>query len=950
MPRPLRISLIILLALVLLLGGAMLLAESQWARHQLESRVSQRLDGRQVEVGTLDIDWGFPLGVTLEDVQVDNPDWAGHDHMLTLERLELGLDVGALLQGNLALEQLALQQPVVHLARREDGTTNWAALKSDEPKKDRSIIQPQAIQVGDGRLTYEDARLDLQVQADYATSAGDDGQRRIEVEGQGRWRGRPLAFTAVGDPPGEALAEDAPYALQAEGELGQLRARFEGQTRDLLKLEALDGQLSLSAPASAELPEAMRPSALRIPGFELQAHLTRREQRWALQDVDLRSGEARLNGALVYEQGETPRFDLRLDANQLDLDRWGVTALLESEPEPDAAPPPPSAEQPLASARERLAGLLEPLRRYRGEVDVDIGRLAYGGTALDDLVLQGRLDEGRLRIERLGLGQGEGQLTVEAGLDLRSQPLTGSLDARIEQIDLGQALAPFGYPELGTLDGRLQASLTEQALQLRDTRLRYDAPAQALSLAVNARTEGVDGLQVEGHGSRHEIPFRFDLALGPLPQLFAAGKPYPVAGTLASRDTRFEIEGSLSEPLELAAADLRFTLEGPDPSRLSPLLGRELPTFGAYRAEGHLLWEAPLLRVQNLQATFGDSDVSGDVRLRLQGQPMLWATLHSRRLALADLRQTPGKLITDKDPQDADLFPDKPWKLEGLRRFDADVVYRADTLVARRIPLQGVELTLSLEQGRLTLDPMTLGIGGGSASGQLTLDARQDPLTARVGLTLQGVNLSPLLRSADLPQVARDTAGTLGGKVDLQGTGGSMDALMASLDGKLELAVSRGRLDWLAVELLGLDAGESLLRLLGDQEQVPMQCGYARLEADDGLARLAQFFVATSDSNFTGGGRIDLAAERLDLQIEAHPKDPSLFSSDSPIRLQGTLGDPQVSLASGELLASGVASVVGALVAPPLAILPWVELGLGEGAGIGCRKALEAFEQEAERD
>lgn len=177
-----------------------------------------------------------------------------------------------------------------------------------------------------------------------------------------------------------------------------------------------------------------------------------------------------------------------------------------------------------------------------------------------------------------------------------------------------------------------------------------------------------------------------------------------------------------------------------------------------------------------------------------------------------------------------------------------------------------------------------------------------------------------------------------------------MDALMASLDGKLELAVSRGRLDWLAVELLGLDAGESLMRLLGDQEQVAMQCAYARLEADNGLARLAQFFVATSDSNFTGGGTLDLAAEHLDLQIEAHPKDPSLFSSDSPIRLQGRLGAPQVSLASGELLASGVASVVGALVAPPLAILPWVELGLGEGAGIGCRKALEAFEQEVERD
>ena len=149
----------------------------------------------------------------------------------------------------------------------------------------------------------------------------------------------------------------------------------------------------------------------------------------------------------------------------------------------------------------------------------------------------------------------------------------------------------------------------------------------------------------------------------------------------------------------------------------------------------------------------------------------------------------------------------------------------------------------------------------------------------------------------------------------------------------------------LAVELLGLDGGEAALAALADDDQVPMNCTYLRFDSTDGIAKLEQFFISTTDSNITGGGTIKLDSERLNLAFEAHAKDISLFSGNSPVELQGTLSNPQVSVVTGELAARAVASVVGALVAPPLAILPWLEAGLGEGSGVGCRKALNEFEQ-----
>lgn len=124
-----------------------------------------------------------------------------------------------------------------------------------------------------------------------------------------------------------------------------------------------------------------------------------------------------------------------------------------------------------------------------------------------------------------------------------------------------------------------------------------------------------------------------------------------------------------------------------------------------------------------------------------------------------------------------------------------------------------------------------------------------------------------------------------------------------------------------------------------------MSCGYLRFDADAGIAHLERFFVSTQDSNLTGGGQIDLGTERLKLAFDAHAKDFSLLSGQAPIQLHGTLRDPQVEVITDTLVARGLASVLGAIVAPPLAILPWLEPGFGEGSGMGCDKALKQFER-----
>ena len=934
MAKAAKIIGIVLAALVLLVVIAAVLVQSQWAREKIEAQLSQRLDGRAVEIGSLDIEWGFPLGISVGDVEIANPEWAKHPYMLKLDAMQAKLDVGALLTGNLNLQSLELDHPQIHLVRQADGRSNWAALTGSESDSSESPIQPETIRIQNGQLTYRDAKLNAQLTLDIATTDKGPGQRQLSIEGTGNLQDKPLTLSLTGEPPSRALASGAAYAVKLDAQLGEIQAHFNGEAKQLPQLDALQGTLTVSAPDSAELMSFDNP-AIDVPAFEFNTQVQRDGQRWALQNMDLKTGESHITGSLVLARGDTPELTAQLQGNTLDLDRWGVMRLLDSAQGGTQS----QAKSDEQSLQQRAQNLLQPLRRYRGELDLSLGQLLYGDAALRDIVLKGSLAEQRLEIERLHAAQGEGAISASGSLDLTKNSLSGTVDLSVEQLDLGRALAPLGYPKLGTLDGELHTRLAQNSARLSDTHLRYENPTRDLRVEVDA-TSTDSGVQLTGDAWRNEVPLQFELKVGALEELFD-DQPYPIEGTLKSRESHLTVKGTVTDPLQLKAADLAVSLEGPNPANLNPLTGLSLPSLVGYQLSGQLLWENQQLRLQDLRANWGDSDLSGDVRLSLRGRPMLWANLHSDTLDTADLK-APG---TPTDPTDGQVFSSEPLGLDALRGRDAIVRYEADTVLAKDIPLNAVDFKAELDEGVLVVEPLQLAIGKGKANGQLRLDVRPQQPTGELHLDITSVNLSPILREADLSKVAQDSAGTIGGLLDVTFEGQSLGEMAANLDGKLELAMSGGKLDMLAVELLGLDAGEAALAALAASDQVPMNCTYLRFDSTEGTAKLEQLFISTTDSNITGGGTIKLDSERLDLAFEAHAKDISLFSGNSPVQLQGTLSDPQVSVVTGELAARAVASVVGALVAPPLAILPWLEAGLGEGSGIGCRKALDEFER-----
>lgn len=964
MAKPVRIVLIILGTLVLLLVLAMVVVQTQWAKGMVEDQISQSLDGRDVSIGELDISFGFPLGIRVEDVSVANEPWAEHEQMLTLAEGEVDVNVGPLLTGNISLARVNLNQPVIHLARREDGSSNWDALTAEDDEEEPADFQIDEITISGGELTYQDAALDANVALTFATSGETEGEHHLEVTGQGQFQGNPVELDIQGAAPSEALDDDSPYAITLDGRVGDIQVNFDGRARDLQKFEGLQGQLDFSAPEDADLGSLVGQPQLSIPSLDVQAQIRQSDDRWTLEDIDTRAGDSQLTGSIAVEQGEVPRFEVNLELDQLDLDRWGVIDMLQNME-------PQEAEADDRPFTERLAEQLQVLQDYAGTLDLSVGQLSYAEQTLSNLRLQAQLEEGRLDLQEFRIGQGEGEMTAKGWIDSGPDPFTADLQAQAEQINLGQALAPFGMADLGVLTGQLNTRFENEALEIDDSELRYDAPAQNLSLQATLASRDIPdsdtrGIRLEGSGERNDQPFDFDLTAGPLLDLNQPDEPYPLQGTFSTGDTSARIDGTVTQPLELNAFDLQVSMEGPDPANLNALTGLELPPMPAYEADAQVLWEDDLLRVSNLQASFGRSDLSGDIRYRAADRPMLWATLHSRRLDVDDLLSLMEEIETDVDSErDRNgevrakvrvekqppgkrnkLFSAEPFELELMRSVDAEVRYQADHLISNQIPMDDVRVELTLDEGVLSVDPLRIGVGGGDVVTVGRLDGSGDLMQGNLDVSMTQVGLRPLLRSIDEDEAAESNAGVLGGKSELRFQGNSMEQLMASLDGTLEMAVSGGQLDMLVVEILGLHVGGALVTALTDSEEVPLQCAYLRLESQDGVADLEQFLIATTETNFTAQGKIDLNREYLELALESHPENLKIFSIDSPVELEGQLTDLQVNVIDAGVIARGAASIAGALISPPLAILPWLEGLGGEDEIPGCRQVLNEYERD----
>ena len=196
------------------------------------------------------------------------------------------------------------------------------------------------------------------------------------------------------------------------------------------------------------------------------------------------------------------------------------------------------------------------------------------------------------------------------------------------------------------------------------------------------------------------------------------------------------------------------------------------------------------------------------------------------------------------------------------------------------------------------------------------------------------------LKKLDLRQFfdeknAAVTAGEFAGRIKLAGSGNSVAQILGNVDGEVVATMAGGRFSRLFIELSGIDVAEAI-PLFSSDKPVEIRCAVADFDAKDGMLTSRALVFDTSDTLVDADATVNLKTEALNVKAMAHPKDPSPLVGRTPITVGGTFANPSVGIDPSGLIARGAAAVaLGVLLTPLAAIIPFVELGLGEDSDCG---------------
>jgi len=436
--------------------------------------------------------------------------------------------------------------------------------------------------------------------------------------------------------------------------------------------------------------------------------------------------------------------------------------------------------------------------------------------------------------------------------------------------------------------------------------------------------------------------------------------PFPMEIDAAAGATRLRAHGSIASLSTLDGANAVFDLQGRNLADLYKLVGVVLPASPRYALRGQVAKKGEVWQLRDIKGMLGNSDLSGELAYdRAQKVPHLVGKLQSNLLDFEDLaplvglpeqprsaastlrpavaaaEAQPGQR-TAKKPRDPKrkVLPTTPLDLARLKAMNSEVRYTAAKVTnAKHFPLDRVSTGVNLKDGVLKLDPLNLGIAGGTVAGRLHIDSHSNPAVVEVHLNAKSLELSKMFRDV---QLTKSSFGRVHGDVDLKGRGNTTAQMLATASGNFALLMGQGQISNLLLEVVGLDGAEIIKFLFRGDQNVRLRCAASAFDVKNGLMTSRALVLDSDDTVVYGDGSINLATEAMDLYFRPYPKDTSILSLRSPLKIAGTLGAPQTGPDKGALAGRAVAALALGAINPLLALAATVETGPGENADCGA--------------
>ena len=463
---------------------------------------------------------------------------------------------------------------------------------------------------------------------------------------------------------------------------------------------------------------------------------------------------------------------------------------------------------------------------------------------------------------------------------------------------------------------------------------------------------------------------------------------FPLEVDAAAGRTTLKAKGSVTNLTEFAGIDATFDLRGRNLEELYKLLGVVLPSTPAYKLQGKLTKSGSVWSASQIQGVLGSSDLSGTLNFDQSGPVgLLTGKVQSKVLDFEDLAPVIGlpatkvsgtKTIGSRQdapvvaagkpeasakaardarasasaapvasaqgqanakaatPAAGKVLPTATLDLVRLKSMNADVTYSAASIRhVEQLPLDSGSVQVRLNNGVMQLDPLALGVAGGSIKGRIFIDSTVVPAAVEAKLDVRRMELNRLFPTVE---TTKSSFGRVSGQIDLKSRGNSAAQMLGAANGNIAVLMGRGELSNILLEFMGLDGGEVIKFLARGDRNVQLRCAAAAFDVKQGLMDTRSIVLDTVDTVVTGDGNISLRDETLDITLRAAPKDRSILSFRSPLKISGTFASP--SAFPDKLALAGRVGLAVALgtINPLLALAATIETGPGEDAD--CRQVL----------
>ena len=708
--------------------------------------------------------------------------------------------------------------------------------------------------------------------------------------------------------------------------------------------------VSLQGKQLNELGDAFPP----VGPYRFQAQVTKEGPRYLIHALQSRFGTSDLSGTLEIDTKKNiPQLTGNLTANHINFNELSTPGDSEISP-------------------ETLGGM-------NGDLNLTIQQSKIGAFELAGLKVEANLQAGHLTVkEAQGAfrDQKSSYVNFQGAMEVDTTNAIPSVSGQVALTDIRyeHVFPTMQFENLNehvmNLDAKFSGRGNTMSSLLSNATIRVEGDkvqvqfqrgadhSEPVQLSSKIVVDSVEGgpLRLHAEGKFKQTPFQLRSLAGPPSDLLKSTGLWPINVQMDVPQAMVELHGHVQLPFPATEFALQVLVKADNLQNFDELTAANLPDAGPLHLTA-LVRRSPVgYHVTDLKESLGETAVEGHMTVMTnRPRPRVMGVFSADKIVLGTLKPPTG----DASPQgpvsvletitaplisigaitvdsvtsaigksspsrksEARILPNVVFPVEILKLFDLSIETEIKDLRTEQHEIGKLKFHLTLEEGLLSLQPLTGKLWNGEIGGSVTLDVNRHVPTLEMNVSIRGLDYSRLTAMFGQTDIIKGQSESM--MLNLKGRGDTLNEVLNRANGNFEWV--NGPLE-LSTKYIDLWAADFITTAFSTAwKAIPvsiLNCAVGYFDIDEGQMKTETILIDSERVTIAGVGTLNLASENMDVIFTPRPKDPSLISLAHTVRLTGPLSDPDATrdkfriAESGGWMLLGLASPIGWALAIP---------------------------------